>query len=224
NQPQFKPKVFQIPHRRNILMSRGEPLSCCQSIDARRSRRARAPELTTPENTARGASFRASGDSPSACPLQRSKIPARRAGAPPFGLRAPPGGLKRWSSFGPEVAPPSAERANPVSLFLRQIVALALFAARRPEPWAFALAAAALVPLTSVHPSWGDALEFTASAPILGVPHPTGYPLYALASKVAAEAPVSSLARRMNLLSAASMALAAALMASCLFALVARDE
>jgi hypothetical protein len=81
------------------------------------------------------------------------------------------------------------------------------------------MAAVALGSMASRYPHWGDALEFTAAARVLGVPHPTGYPLQMLVAKVAAEVPVSSLARRMNLLSAGWMSLAAALLASCVWRL-----
>src|SRR6476661_6636805 len=50
---------------------------------------------------------------------------------------------------------------------------------------------------------WGDSPELTAAAYNLGIPHPTGYPLYMLISHAFLRVfPFGSVAYRMNLLSA----------------------
>src|SRR5213078_1968774 len=50
---------------------------------------------------------------------------------------------------------------------------------------------------------WGDSPELTAAAYNLGIPHPTGYPLYMLISHAFLKLfPIGSVAYRMNLLSA----------------------
>src|SRR4051812_43036105 len=67
---------------------------------------------------------------------------------------------------------------------------------------AFALYIATLAP--SVMP--GDYAEFQFSAAILGVPHPTGYPLYILLGKLFTMLPVGDVAYRVNLSSAVYMA------------------
>ncbi|HET9493914.1 MAG TPA: DUF2723 domain-containing protein [Chloroflexia bacterium] len=72
---------------------------------------------------------------------------------------------------------------------------------------ALALYVATLAP--SVMP--GDYAEFQFSAAILGVPHPTGYPLYILLGKLFTLLPVGDVAYRVNLSSAVYMAGAVAL-------------
>lgn len=67
---------------------------------------------------------------------------------------------------------------------------------------AAALYIATLAP--SVMP--GDYAEFQFSAAILGVPHPTGYPLYILLGKLFTMLPVGDVAYRVNLSSAVYMA------------------
>lgn len=67
----------------------------------------------------------------------------------------------------------------------------------------------------SIYP--GDSPEFTAAAHVLGIPHPPGYPHYVLIGKLFAWLPVGNIAFRLNLLSAASAALAAAVFASIAF-------
>ena len=67
---------------------------------------------------------------------------------------------------------------------------------------AFALYVATLAP--SVMP--GDYAEFQFSAAILGVPHPTGYPLYILLGNLFTMLPVGDVAYRVNLSSAVYMA------------------
>ena len=67
---------------------------------------------------------------------------------------------------------------------------------------AFALYALTLAP--SVMP--GDYAEFQFCAAILGVPHPTGYPLYILLGKLFTMLPVGDVAYRVNLSSAVYMA------------------
>src|SRR5947209_508958 len=64
----------------------------------------------------------------------------------------------------------------------------------------------------------GDYAEFQMCAAILGVPHPTGYPLYVLLGKLFTLLPVGDVAYRVNLSSAIYMAGAAAV----LFAVAAR--
>src|SRR3954470_22903143 len=59
---------------------------------------------------------------------------------------------------------------------------------------------------------WGDSPELTAAAYTAGVPHPTGYPLYMLlAHSFIHLVPLGTPAYRMNLLTAISASLAAAL-------------
>ena len=67
---------------------------------------------------------------------------------------------------------------------------------------AFVLYGLTLAP--SVMP--GDYAEFQFSAAILGVPHPTGYPLYILLGKLFTMLPVGDVAYRVNLSSAVYMA------------------
>jgi hypothetical protein len=69
---------------------------------------------------------------------------------------------------------------------------------------AFVLYALTLAP--SVMP--GDYAEFQFCAAILGVPHPTGYPLYILLGKLFTLVPVGDVAYRVNLSSAVYMAAA----------------
>ncbi|MGH7790236.1 MAG: glycosyltransferase family 117 protein, partial [Candidatus Binatia bacterium] len=58
----------------------------------------------------------------------------------------------------------------------------------------------------------GDSGELVAAVHVLGVPHPTGYPLYVLLGKLWSLAvPLGSIAYRMSLFSAACAALAGAL-------------
>jgi hypothetical protein len=54
----------------------------------------------------------------------------------------------------------------------------------------------------------GDSGEFELAVPLLGVVHPTGYPLYLLLGKLFTFLPVGPMAYRVNLFSAASAALA----------------
>ncbi len=58
----------------------------------------------------------------------------------------------------------------------------------------------------------GDYAEFQMSAAVLGVPHPTGYPLYIMLSKLFTFLPFGDVAYRVNLSSAAYMAGAAGLL------------
>jgi hypothetical protein len=58
---------------------------------------------------------------------------------------------------------------------------------------------------------WGDGLELTSVAPILGIPHPPGYPLFALLSKIFVQLPLGTIAFRLNLMSAATAMVVAAL-------------
>ncbi len=95
-------------------------------------------------------------------------------------------------------------------------------AAAVPPAWAVLLPAAGvalaalLVYLATAAPNpwWGDGLELAAAANVLGVPHPTGYPLYMLVGHVA----IRLLAwvepgRATTILSALAMAAAAGLLA-----------
>ncbi|HUP27149.1 MAG TPA: DUF2723 domain-containing protein [Chloroflexia bacterium] len=78
---------------------------------------------------------------------------------------------------------------------------------------AIVLVAAALYVRTlapSVMP--GDYAEFQMCAAVLGVPHPTGYPLYVLLGKLFTLLPVGDVAYRVNLSSAVYMAAAAGLL------------
>ncbi|MBN1103681.1 MAG: DUF2723 domain-containing protein [Deltaproteobacteria bacterium] len=58
----------------------------------------------------------------------------------------------------------------------------------------------------------GDSGEFTASAFCLGIPHNSGYPLYSLLGKIFCLIPFGNVGFRMNLMSAATSALAVALL------------
>src|SRR5437868_12679578 len=81
-------------------------------------------------------------------------------------------------------------------------------------------AAALLLYVRTLAPSVmpGDYAEFQMCAAILGIPHPTGYPLYVLLGKLFTLLPVGDVAYRVNLSSAVYMAGAAGL----LFAIAAR--
>ncbi len=59
----------------------------------------------------------------------------------------------------------------------------------------------------------GDSGEFQFTGPILGIPHPTGYPLYTLLGKVWSLLPVGTVAYRINLSSACYLAAAVGLVA-----------
>jgi hypothetical protein len=88
------------------------------------------------------------------------------------------------------------------------------FTARRTRSWVpwlgdllvflFALALYLSTLAPSVLP--GDSGEFQLVAPTLGIPHPTGYPLYLLLGKLISWLPVGSVAYRLNLLSALAAA------------------
>jgi Protein of unknown function (DUF2723) len=54
----------------------------------------------------------------------------------------------------------------------------------------------------------GDSGEFELAVPLLGIVHPTGYPLYLLVGKLFTFLPLGTIAYRVNLFSAASAALA----------------
>jgi hypothetical protein len=60
----------------------------------------------------------------------------------------------------------------------------------------------------------GDSGEFQFTGPILGIPHPTGYPLYTLLGKLWSLLPVGPVAYRINLSSAVYMAAAAGILAA----------
>jgi hypothetical protein len=58
--------------------------------------------------------------------------------------------------------------------------------------------------------AWGDSAKFQYIAQVWGIPHPTGYPLYILLTRLFAMLPWGDIAYRVNLLSAVCAALAAA--------------
>lgn len=57
--------------------------------------------------------------------------------------------------------------------------------------------------------AWGDSAKFQYIAQVWGIPHPTGYPLYILLTRLFAALPWGDIAYRVNLLSAVCAALAA---------------
>jgi len=60
---------------------------------------------------------------------------------------------------------------------------------------------------------WGDGVELTSVAPILGIPHPPGYPLFALLAKAFVQLPLGTSAFRLNLMSAVTATVLATLVA-----------
>ncbi|MBI4308364.1 MAG: DUF2723 domain-containing protein [Chloroflexi bacterium] len=60
---------------------------------------------------------------------------------------------------------------------------------------------------------WGDSAELATGAYLLGIVHPTGYPLYLLLGKLFTFLPVGDIAYRLNLMSAVAGAAAAAVLA-----------
>jgi hypothetical protein len=84
--------------------------------------------------------------------------------------------------------------------------------------------AALLLYLRSLAPSVlvGDSGEFQFTGYILGVPHPTGYPLYTLLSHLFTWLPVGDVAYRVNLSSAVYAALACGLVAAITYHLLGR--
>src|SRR3954447_26237529 len=71
----------------------------------------------------------------------------------------------------------------------------------------FALYVVTLAPTTAM---W-DASEYITAAYTLGIPHPPGNPLFVLLGRVATLLPFGNVAVRVNLLAAASSAIAAAI-------------
>jgi hypothetical protein len=61
--------------------------------------------------------------------------------------------------------------------------------------------------------NWGDSAKFQYLAQVWGIPHPTGYPLYLLLTRLFAMLPWGDVAYRVNLLSAVCGALAAGVLA-----------
>lgn len=59
---------------------------------------------------------------------------------------------------------------------------------------------------------WGDSAEFTTVVKTMGIPHPTGYPLYCLLGKLFSLLPFGNFAWRLNLLSAVAASLAGAVL------------
>jgi hypothetical protein len=68
---------------------------------------------------------------------------------------------------------------------------------------------------------WGDGIELTSAAAVLGVAHPTGYPLFMLLGKAFAQLPLGTIAFRVNLMSAAAATVLAALVAWIVWRLIA---
>src|SRR5689334_20638264 len=66
----------------------------------------------------------------------------------------------------------------------------------------------------------GDSGEFQFTGAILGVPHPTGYPLYTLLNKLFSFLPVGDVAYRVNLGSAVYAALACGLVTGMVYHLL----
>jgi len=60
---------------------------------------------------------------------------------------------------------------------------------------------------------WGDGIELTCVAVVLGVGHPTGYPLFSLLGKLFTQLPLGTIAFRMNLMSAVTASVLATLVA-----------
>ncbi|MEW6279538.1 MAG: DUF2723 domain-containing protein [Candidatus Eremiobacterota bacterium] len=79
---------------------------------------------------------------------------------------------------------------------------------------AFVLASAVLVPSVAPSiPGGHDSGEVLSCAVVLGIPHPPGYPLYAMLGHLWSYLPVGDYAYRLNLFSAFSLALAGAFLA-----------
>ncbi|MCX8036987.1 MAG: DUF2723 domain-containing protein [Candidatus Sumerlaeia bacterium] len=74
---------------------------------------------------------------------------------------------------------------------------------------------AVVVYSTTICPTiyWGDGIELTCVAAVLGVAHPTGYPLYSLLGHLFTRIPLGTIAFRMNLMSLATGSVLAALVA-----------
>ena len=88
-----------------------------------------------------------------------------------------------------------------------------LAGSRKRTGWAWdllVLCTALAVYVATLAPSVlpGDSGEFQLVAPTLGVPHPTGYPLYVLLGKLFSWLPFGSVAYRVNLLSAVAASIA----------------
>jgi hypothetical protein len=83
---------------------------------------------------------------------------------------------------------------------------------------AFCLYIVTLAP--SVVTIFDDSLEFQLAPYLLAIPHPTGYPLYALLGWLFTRLPIGDVAYRMNLLSAAAAALTVGLAYLCTVALL----
>lgn len=76
-------------------------------------------------------------------------------------------------------------------------------------PWAagvFLLALAVLLPRVAQHIGTGDRAEFVIAAATLGVPHPTGYPVYTWLGKLFSLLPFGTLPARIGWMSAVSAA------------------
>jgi len=80
-----------------------------------------------------------------------------------------------------------------------------------PAVMSFIVAACVLVLLCARGLYFKDGGELAASAHVLGVPHPTGFPLFCLVGKTLDLAPLGNVFFRLNVLSALAMALAAAM-------------
>ncbi|MBE7557700.1 DUF2723 domain-containing protein [bacterium] len=75
----------------------------------------------------------------------------------------------------------------------------------RWEAWlAGAIAALVTLPRVMTSVPWGDSAEFISAAHVLGIPHPSGYPLYTMIAHLFTYLPFGSVAFRVNLVSAVS--------------------
>jgi hypothetical protein len=102
--------------------------------------------------------------------------------------------------------------------------AITIFSTLRPPLLAAAVTAltAFILYLRTLAPSVlvGDSGEFQFTGAILGVPHPTGYPLYTLLNKLFSFLPVGDVAYRVNLSSAVYAALACGIVAAIVYHLL----
>jgi hypothetical protein len=69
---------------------------------------------------------------------------------------------------------------------------------------------------------WGDGIELTCVAAVLGVAHPTGYPLFSLLGRAFTELPLGTVGFRLNLMSAVAATALATLVARAVWRLLPR--
>ncbi len=109
-----------------------------------------------------------------------------------------------------ETAQPGLPGRAPARRWMRRLGAM-------PAAGTFALALGIYLLTTTPDLTWanygGDGGELITAAATLGVPHPTGYPLYVILGKLISLLPLGSMAWRFHLLSAICAAAAAALLA-----------